>query len=57
MTIAWRYENLKTHSSFSHKHTHFGHYFDLSKTINPKFIQNSSITYWSGNLGWFISYY
>ncbi|KAK6637544.1 hypothetical protein RUM44_007966 [Polyplax serrata] len=51
MTIAWRYENLKTPASSFHGHSHFGHYFDLSKTISEEVIKKSDIELWSSDSG------
>ena len=51
MSIAWRYEKLKTVSSSISSHSYFGHYFDLSKNIDEKLLHKSDIEYWAGVTG------
>lgn len=46
MKIAFRYQNLS--ASDGSKINNFGHYYDLSKNMSLNDIENSDISYWSG---------
>ncbi|XP_050298855.1 elongator complex protein 4 [Anthonomus grandis grandis] len=47
LKIAFRYQNVSK-SPESQKMSHFGHHFDLSKSISLSDIENSDIFYWTG---------
>ncbi|KAJ9584184.1 hypothetical protein L9F63_021481 [Diploptera punctata] len=47
MTIAWRYQNLRTVES-SPTNTAFGHNFDLTKYIEDDVLKKSDVSLWSG---------
>lgn len=48
MKIAWRYQNIKPGLP-SHSRTSFGHYYDLSQTMDSETIKNANISYWDGS--------
>ncbi|KAG5875843.1 hypothetical protein JTB14_012963 [Gonioctena quinquepunctata] len=48
MRIAFRYQNLPTTNSSNPNIKHFGHTYDLSKNMSFSDIENSDISYWTG---------
>ncbi|KAJ8878931.1 hypothetical protein PR048_019534 [Dryococelus australis] len=46
MTIAWRYQNMQAVSS-SLSVRHFGHYYDVSKTMGQELLETADVNYWS----------
>lgn len=46
MKIAWRYQNLKTVDSSPMGGHVFGHFYDLTKSMDKKVIDNVNITQW-----------
>lgn len=47
MQIAFRYQNLPVDDSVNSS-KHIGHYYDLSKSMPLSDIENSDISYWTG---------
>ncbi|XP_057336221.1 elongator complex protein 4 [Microplitis mediator] len=56
MKIAWRYEHMKANDSLASKSKNskydsdFGHYYDLTKTMDKKLIDRNKIFYWTGDI-------
>ncbi|XP_033217083.1 elongator complex protein 4 isoform X2 [Belonocnema kinseyi] len=48
MQIAWRYQNLKLVDSSPSGSQVFGHYFDLTKTMDKEKIDRTQVTEWDG---------
>nr|XP_050869450.1 elongator complex protein 4 [Vespula vulgaris]XP_050869452.1 elongator complex protein 4 [Vespula vulgaris] len=46
MKIAWRYQNLRTIDSSPMGGRVFGHFYDLTKSMDKKVIDNANITQW-----------
>ncbi|XP_015173299.1 PREDICTED: elongator complex protein 4 [Polistes dominula] len=46
MKIAWRYQNLRTVDSSPMGGRIFGHFYDLTKSMDKKVIDNANITQW-----------
>lgn len=47
MKIAWRYQNLKVVSSSPSGSQHFGHFFDLTTTIDEKILNKANVNFYS----------
>lgn len=48
MRIAFRYQNLPTSNNSLDQNKHIGHNYDLSKNMSLNDIENSDISYWTG---------
>lgn len=48
-TIAWRYQNMKVIDSSPTGGQTFGHYYDLTKSMDKEDIKNACITQWEDN--------
>ena len=48
MQIAWRYQNLKLVDTSPSGSEVFGHFFDLTKTMNKEQIDRTQVTEWDG---------
>ncbi|XP_014210542.1 elongator complex protein 4 [Copidosoma floridanum] len=48
MKIAWRYQNMKVCDSSSKDVSVFGHYYDLTKTMESATLDGADVTKWDG---------
>lgn len=48
MKIAWRYQNMRVIDTSPTGGQTFGHYYDLSKTMDKEVLESASIKYWDG---------
>ncbi|XP_012255806.2 elongator complex protein 4 [Athalia rosae] len=48
MKIAWRYQNMKIMESSPSAGQTFGHYYDLTKTMNKELIEKVNVKIWDG---------
>lgn len=49
MKIAWRYKNMKVVESSPTDSITFGHYYDLTKTMDPETVKSANIFTWDGS--------
>ncbi|XP_015522053.1 elongator complex protein 4 isoform X1 [Neodiprion lecontei] len=49
MQIAWRYQNMRKIDTSPTGGQPFGHYYDLTKTINKNIVEAASIKHWDGS--------